>query len=148
MVVKSVRKFNAKSQSLREVYQWTNSWCHAVQLRKPVMRAFLMAVYEAACNKVEHAYENMEASAGFAITLVSSGKAAIALVEDQGRFFDIDSVARLDFSKKIQDREIGELGVHFIRCLMDRVLTRKKNNNINQLVMIKYLSPSFKPTHR
>ncbi len=99
-----------------------------------------MAVYEAACNVVEHAYKGGDASAGFAITLVSSPKAAIALMEDHGRLFDIDLVPSPDFSKKIEDRQAGGLGVHFIRNMMDRVLTRRKDN-VNRLIMIKYLSP-------
>jgi serine/threonine-protein kinase RsbW len=138
---KTVRTFKAQSQSLSEVYQWTNAWCRALNLRKPILDAFLLAVYEAACNVVEHAYKNTETSNGFAITLVSSKKAAIALMEDRAQLFDINSISSPDFSKQILDRPIGGLGVYFIRNLMDRVFTRRKDN-INQLIMIKYLSHS------
>lgn len=138
---KTARTFDAQSQSLSEVYHWTNAWCRALNLRKPILDAFLLAVYEAACNVVEHAYKNTETADGFVITLVRSKKAAIALMEDRAQLFDINSVSPPDFSKQIQDRPIGGLGVHFIRSLMDRVLTRRKDNT-NQLIMIKYLSSS------
>jgi anti-sigma regulatory factor (Ser/Thr protein kinase) len=138
---KTVRTFSTQSQSLSEVYQWTKAWCCALNLRKPILDAFLLAVYEAACNVVEHAYKNVETTDGFVITLASSNKAAVALMEDHAQLFDINSVSPPDFSKQIKERPIGGLGVYFIRSLMDRVLTRRKDN-INQLIMIKYLSAS------
>lgn len=138
---KTVRTFSAQTQSLSEVYRWTKAWCRALNLRKPIRDAFLLAVYEAACNVVEHAYKNTDTANGFDITLVRSQKVAIALLEDRAQFFDINSISPPDLSKKIQDRPIGGLGVHFIRTLMDRVFTRRKDD-INQLIMIKYLSPS------
>jgi len=138
---KSVRTFSTRSQSLSEVYHWTKAWCRALNLRKPILDDFLLAVYEAACNVVEHGYKNTEIPSGFAITLVGSKKVAMALMEDRAQSFDINSISPPDFSTRIQDRPIGGLGVHFIRSLMDRVLTRRKGN-VNQLIMIKYLSPS------
>ncbi len=141
MIAKSTRRFKAKSQSLSEVYRWTDNWCQALHLERSVINAFRMAVYEAACNVVEHAYRERDASEGFAITLVSSKKAAIALMEDHGHLFDIGLVPPPDFSKKIEDRQVGGLGVHFIRNMMDRVITRRKDK-VNRLIMIKYLSPT------
>lgn len=100
-----------------------------------------MAVYEAACNVAEYAYKDRDASAGFVITVACSQKAVVAMVDDYGRLFDIGLVPPPDFSEKIEDRQVGGLGVHFIRSMMDRVLTRRKDN-ANRLVMIKYLSPA------
>lgn len=142
MIKRLTRHFSAQTQSLREVYKWTKTWCNDLCMKETVLNAFLLSVYEASCNVVEHSYENMETSVEFSITLLRSPKAAIAIVENQGRRFDIDMISPPDFSEKIQDRKVGGLGLHFIRTMMDRVLTREKKNNANQLIMIKYLPPS------
>ena len=144
LIEKSTRQFNAHSKSLSDVYQWTDKWCETSGLSKSIQDALKLAVYEAACNVLEHGYKNVETTEGLSVTLISSSKAVTALLEDHGRSFDINKVPPPEFSENIEDRKIGGLGVHFIRTLMDRVLTLKKKN-INRLVMIKYLSPLFQP---
>ncbi len=58
-------------------------------------------------------------------------------IADGGRPFDVLSLPDPDTTSDILERQIGGLGVHFIRTLTDQVSYRRENgNNILHLVFL------------
>jgi len=141
MIKKTTKQFCADTESLKKIYKWTSDWCQATRLKKNILDALLLSVYEAASNQVEHGFKNIEGHGYFTVTLVRSPKAAIALFEDNDQPFDINSIPTPDLSVSIKNRKIGGLGVHFVKSVMDKVYSRRKKDFSNQLVMIKYMHP-------
>ena len=62
-------------------------------------------------------------------------------IEDDGDPFDPLSVAAPDLDAELEDREIGGLGVHFVRTMMDHV-DYQRIDGINRLTLTKQLSRS------
>ncbi len=84
----------------------------------------LIAVEEAFVNVCHYAYP---ASTG-EVSLSCSSDSTDFVVElvDQGGHFDVLSLPVPDTSADIMDRQIGGLGVHFIRTLTDDVRYRRE----------------------
>lgn len=61
------------------------------------------------------------------------------MIEDRGRPFDPLQVPAPDLSAPLRSREIGGLGIHFIRSLMDDV-SYTHSNGVNRLLMTKKIA--------
>jgi anti-sigma regulatory factor (Ser/Thr protein kinase) len=62
-------------------------------------------------------------------------------IEDDGKEFNPLLMAEPDIELSVQDREIGGLGIHFVRKLMDEV-TYNRTNNKNILTLTKIVLPN------
>ena len=93
-----------------------------------------LALEEACCNVIEHAYEGQggEMNVGFE----THGRDVILTVHDQGHAFDPNAIAAPDLSAPLVDRPIGGLGMHIMRQLMDE-LQFSFSDTGNTLVMLK-----------
>ena len=92
---------------------------------------------EVVTNIISHGYDD---GAEHAIRLqfdLADGALTI-IVEDDGKPFDPLTHAAPDLDAPLEDREIGGLGVHFLRTLMDGVEYRREQGR-NRLVMKKNL---------
>ncbi len=63
------------------------------------------------------------------------------VIEDDGDAFDPLSLATPDLEAELEDRQIGGLGVHFARTMMDRV-DYQRADGLNRITLIKQLSTS------
>lgn len=95
----------------------------------------LVAVEEAFVNVCHYAYP---AGTGDAVISCNhEGNAFMIDIADGGRPFDVLSLPDPDTTSDILERQIGGLGVHFIRTLTDQVSYRRENgNNILHLVFL------------
>ena len=62
-------------------------------------------------------------------------------IEDDGDAFDPLSLAAPDLEAELEDRQIGGLGVHFARTMMDQV-DYQRTEGLNRITLIKQLSRS------
>jgi anti-sigma regulatory factor (Ser/Thr protein kinase) len=85
----------------------------------------LIAVEEAFVNICSYAYPEGEGEVELVCT--REGEALVLEIVDAGRPFDVLSLPDPDTTSDIMDREIGGLGVHFIRKLTDEVNYRREN---------------------
>lgn len=93
----------------------------------------LVALEEAFINICSYAYPNGEGEAELACG--DDGDAFLLEIADKGAPFDVLSLPEPDTSLDIMDREVGGLGVHFIRKLSDSASYRRENGqNILRLV--------------
>ncbi len=93
----------------------------------------LVAIEEAFVNICSHAYPAGEGMV--AITCETDGASFVLEIADAGRPFDVLSLPEPDTTSALLDRQIGGLGVHFIRNLSDEVsYRREKGQNILRMV--------------
>jgi serine/threonine-protein kinase RsbW len=105
--------------------------CHV----EPAARFDLqLAVEEACCNIIEHAYEGKAGQ--FSVGFETTGRDVTITLHDHGRPFDPAAVAAPDLDATWEERPIGGLGLHLMHKLMDEVRFTFENTG-NMLVMVK-----------
>lgn len=93
----------------------------------------LVALEEAFVNICSYAYPDGDGDAELSCT--RDGDALVLEIADSGRPFDLLSLPEPDVTLDLMEREIGGLGIHFIRTLSDSVSYRRENDrNILRLV--------------
>jgi anti-sigma regulatory factor (Ser/Thr protein kinase) len=85
----------------------------------------LVAVEEAFVNICRYAYPDGTGEVEFACG--TDGNTFELEIADRGSPFDVLSIPEPDITLDIMDREIGGLGIHFIRKLTDDVSYRREN---------------------
>lgn len=101
-----------------------------------------LACDEACTNVIEHAYGGEEKGDIRVSWQFSGGTFKITIV-DSGRPFDPNEVPKPTvpaLPEDINDMQIGGLGIHFMRKLMDEVHFFVGDKQGNRLVMIKHLT--------
>ncbi|MGQ9681070.1 MAG: ATP-binding protein [Anaerolineae bacterium] len=79
-----------------------------------------MATDEACANIIEHAY-GLGVAGEIAIRCTLEGDDVVVTIRDRGRPFDPSEVAEPDITCALEERQIGGLGLYFMRKLMDSV---------------------------
>ena len=98
--------------------------------------AIQLSTDEACSNVIEHAYEGQEGG-DIEVSCDVKDDALIIVIHDHGVEFDITKVKKPNLSKKLEEREIGGLGVYLIQKLMDEVRFESSAKKGNYLTMIK-----------
>ncbi len=93
-----------------------------------------LAVEEACCNVIEHAYGG--GGGAFTVTFETQGRDVVITLRDRGQPFDPIAVAAPDLDKPLQERPIGGLGMFLMYRLMDDVRFTFDDDG-NTLVMVK-----------
>lgn len=115
-------------------------WADAAGLDTRVSMAFQVALDEVLTNVVDYAFPDgggvpIEVRAG-----VLDGDVHVEVI-DRGVAFDPLSRAAPDTDLALEDREIGGLGIHLVRELMDEVGWRREND-CNLLHLRKRIAPA------
>jgi serine/threonine-protein kinase RsbW len=97
-----------------------------------------LAVDEACTNVIEHGYASHGKDHVVDLLCKQDGQRFVITITDDSPAFDPLTVAEPDRTTPILEREVGGLGVYFIRKLMDEVSYQHMDNR-NRLVMIKHI---------
>ncbi|MEJ2739135.1 MAG: ATP-binding protein [Dehalococcoidia bacterium] len=97
-----------------------------------------LAVDEACTNIIKHAYS----SQGGAITIFfeRNDNTVVITIQDRGKPFDPAAIPPPDLEAEIEKRQIGKLGLHLMRKLMDEISYSFDPEEGNTLVMKKRLN--------
>ena len=95
-----------------------------------------LAVDEACSNIVEHAYGG-EGHGDIEVTCRINSDGLTVMLRDYGRPFDPTGVAPPDLHASLEDRDLGGLGLYFMRQLMDEVHFEFTPDSGNLLTMVK-----------
>ena len=101
--------------------------------------AFKLAVDEICTNIIQYGYEGREPGL-LSLSFRVDGNTAKLIIQDDGKFFPPDQAKSPDIEAGWENREIGGLGIFFVRELMDRVAYSKTGENLNQLILEKALT--------
>lgn len=126
----------AKSENLDTVVEFFEAQADSCDLDPRKKFGLLIAVEEAFINICHYAYAGGEGM----VELTCHGDEAALILEiaDHGTPFDVLTLPEPDTTSGIMDREIGGLGVHFIRKLTDSVnYRRSEEKNILQMIFLR-----------
>lgn len=123
-------------ERLGEVADFIEGVARACALNESQAYDVQMAVDEAVTNIIEHAYRGRP---GGEIDLVveKRGKELIITIQDFGEPFDPNQVAKPKTHAPLSERDIGGLGLFFMKKLMDRVEFDFSPEGGNRLTMVK-----------
>lgn len=123
---------------LPRVIEFVRQACLKAGLDDDTIFACELATDEACTNIIEHAYQGRQDGVIRVACQVSNTSFTVEF-HDHGQPFDPDQVLPPNLSGDLADREIGGLGLHFMRRLMDEVRFEFDEQAGNTLVMTKRL---------
>ncbi|MBN1259627.1 MAG: ATP-binding protein [Anaerolineae bacterium] len=133
--------FPGAGSSLEAINTFVTEAAQAIGLDEDAIFGVQLAVEEACDNIIEHAYAG--ASKGdieCSCDIVTDGLKIV--LRDSGRPFDPESVPKPDLDSPLEERDIGGLGLHFIKNLMDEVRFEFFPGSGNVLTMVKRKTPA------
>lgn len=122
--------------NLPRVLDFVRARCIAAGLSDDAVFACELATDEACTNVIEHAYLGRR-SGEIRITCYLNGDHFVVRLHDHGQPFDPAQVAAPTLSGSLSERDVGGLGLHFMRSLMDEVRFEFDQEVGNTLTMVK-----------
>jgi serine/threonine-protein kinase RsbW len=109
------------------------------ELAPKVAHRLAVVIEELAANVAMHGSSGEGAASLVAVSVRQQDAVLVATVEDDGRAFDPLAQAAPDTAAALEDREVGGLGVHFVRQ-MARTLDYSREAGRNRLTAVLDLS--------
>ncbi|MDK9717621.1 MAG: ATP-binding protein [Trichlorobacter sp.] len=129
-------KCSATLENLNQAIEFVEEAADRFQLATKKKFGLLVAVEEAFVNVCHYAYPDTEGVVSIACG--ADSETFVVEITDSGAPFDLLSLPEPDTTADIMDRQIGGLGVHFIRTLTDQVsYRREEGNNILEMILHK-----------
>jgi anti-sigma regulatory factor (Ser/Thr protein kinase) len=122
--------------NLAEIADFVAQHAVRVGLNEDDVFAVQMAVDEACTNSMQHAYEGRE-DGEVRVCCYLEDRDFVVRISDQGHAFDPATVPEPDISAPLETREIGGLGLFFMRKLMDSVEFHFDASQGNEVIMRK-----------
>lgn len=119
--------FAARVENLSAVNAFVEKCADRFGLDAKKKFGLLLALEEAFVNICSYAYPDGEGAAEVSCECCAAG--FVMEISDKGSPFDVLSLPDPDTTSEIMDRQVGGLGIHFIRTLSDRVSYRRENGH-------------------
>lgn len=113
-------RFPARYESLTTLREDARKAAVTAGLSEKAVYAVQMAVDEAFTNIIEHAFGG-ERDEEVECKFIVGGDALTITLKDCGRSFNPDEISDPDLKASLEEREVGGLGLFFMRQLMDEV---------------------------
>lgn len=128
----ATKQYAAKVENLAGVNDFVEKCADSFGLDAQKKFGLLLALEEAFVNICSYAYPDGEGDAE--ISCKGDGDVFVLEIADSGSPFDVLSLPEPDVTLDLMDRQIGGLGIHFIRTLSDSVSYRRENErNVLQM---------------
>jgi serine/threonine-protein kinase RsbW len=121
--------------NLAQIAEFVSELAASWGLHEDDVFAVQMAVDEACTNSIEHAYGGRDDGQVHVCCYVEDDQFVVRIT-DFGESFDPSSVSSPDVNAPLEEREIGGLGLFFMRKLMDSVEFLSSGSG-NQVIMRK-----------
>jgi serine/threonine-protein kinase RsbW len=130
------RQLNSRAPEIAELADAVEEWAATTGVQERTIRYVNIILDELIANIVAHAYRNcndgiIEVNADY------DGHRVCVTLRDYGPEFDPTSLPPADTEKDIDEREIGGLGVHFVRKLADHLSYQRHDGVANVVVFCK-----------
>jgi len=139
-MISSIEFPHARVDDLDRIHELVDDTCRRVQLDESVCYALRLCIEEAFVNVINHGYPP-EKPGPITVTLKSIDRSIHAVIADRAQSFHPENAPRPDLDLGWDERQIGGLGWHFIRELMNEVRYEASEENGNILTLVKYLDP-------
>ncbi len=110
-------------------------WIEGLDLPTELSMPINLALEEAVSNVMLYAYPGQH---GQVLIEFSKEKSIIFTITDSGIPFDPTQQREADTTLSLEERQIGGLGIHLVRQLMDEIYYRREDNK-NVLTLIKHI---------
>jgi anti-anti-sigma factor len=138
---------SSRPENLSRIADFVHRVAAAWGLNEREAFAVSMAVDEACTNIIEHAYGTDEGPIEIACRREDDD--CIIVIRDQGRPFDPFKIPEPDLEAPLEEREVGGLGLFFMRQLMDEVNFHFDPDLGNVLTMVRRgRLVTHRPAHR
>ena len=127
---------NAKLDHLSDIIEFVISYAEAAGLDESAVYAVQLAIDEAFSNIVNHACKD-NSSDDVECTCSLDDESLTVTFRDHGQPFDLASIPEPDLEAGLEDRDIGGLGLYFMRKMMDEVRFDFTPDSGNILTMVK-----------
>ena len=130
---------NSDTNNLELIRDFVSKIARRTELDSERINEVEMAVDEACCNVIEHAYKyNDQKMLTIEVKVKEKEKQFVVDIIDRSeKDFDPSEVKKVDLKKFIKERKKGGLGVHLIKNLMDDVHYFSGANKYNRVRLIK-----------
>jgi anti-sigma regulatory factor (Ser/Thr protein kinase) len=128
--------FAGRFDSLAAISEFVGRAAEAASLDERAVYEVQLAVDEACTNIIKHAYGG-EGHGDIEITCRINGEGLTVTLRDYGRPFDPTTVRPPNLHGDLEDRNLGGLGLYFMRQLMDEVRFEFTPDSGNVLTMVK-----------
>lgn len=128
---------------LNRLHAFVTQFCLASRLPPADSFALSLALDELVTNVIVYGYDD-GAEHEIVVALSMAGDTVVVEMEDDARPFDPTQGTAVDLSADPQHREIGGLGLHFVRRTMDEMVYRRSGGR-NHLRMEKRTDPAEAP---
>lgn len=112
------KRSSAKISEIAEISDAIADWAEQCAIPVAIINNVILMLDELMTNVVTHGYGDQQ-DGEMEISLELRDKQVIACLRDQAPAFDPFSIAEADTSLDLEQREIGGLGVHFVRKMAD-----------------------------
>jgi len=130
------KKFKRDVNSLQEVFTFIESFIEAIKLDKSFTFSLNLVAEELFINMVKYNSENPN---NISISLKKANNDLILKFMDYDvEPFDITQTEDYDPKKPLQERQIGGLGIPFIKKMVDKILYEYENR-CSTITLIKHL---------
>lgn len=134
-------KIKAAPENLERIASFIEKNLLKLNIKKDILEEVLISIDEATSNIVQHSYRHIKQGYIRLVLTVKKDRILVSIF-DKGRIFEPDKVPSPDFSKNLNERALGGLGVFLMKKFMDEVTFLFKNSSDkkeNELKMVKYL---------
>jgi anti-sigma regulatory factor (Ser/Thr protein kinase) len=128
--------FVAEIESLRTILDWIYEQLLPMEFDTRAHRQIELACEEAFVNIMRHAYRNLPEKVEVDVKVFPKSHVEIMIIDHGPPFNPLERPAP-DLTLPLEEREIGGLGVHFIRQNVDEV-RYKREGKFNILVLVKH----------
>jgi anti-sigma regulatory factor (Ser/Thr protein kinase) len=104
--------------------------------------AFKLAVDELCANIIQYGFEEKKPGT-ISLSFEKAGDVARLMVRDDGKHFSPEQAQSPDIEAEWDERQIGGLGIYFVKELMDNVTYNKTESGLNQFILEKSISPKI-----
>lgn len=120
------RSFEAQAEHIPAITEFVTEHAEQAGLNPKILMQLDLVVEEVVVNICNYAYE--EPGGDIVVRVCSDDKKFVLEFEDGGRAFDPLAVGDPDLTSELEERDIGGLGIFFIKRLTDEVSYRRVNN--------------------
>lgn len=129
----------ARMEYLSELRNFAESAARHSGLSHDDVFAFKLAVDELCTNIIQYGFEGKEPGL-LSLSFEVEADRARLIVRDDGRHFSPDQAQSPDIEADWNEREVGGLGIFFVKELMDSVTYDRTDGNVNRFVLEKRLT--------
>jgi serine/threonine-protein kinase RsbW len=122
------QSFARSHQSLDPIFSFVDDFISANKLEEKVVFPIKLAIEELFTNLVRH---NEGGKQHITISMDRQNKEIVIQLKDYDvEPFDISKVEKVDINKPLSEREVGGLGIHLVKSIVDKIAYEYKNRTM------------------